>query len=81
MIGLYHYRVLLCEISGVPAYRVTEWVGLWTRPETRVVCVGGQEGVVSLLLHPAIRNTRHALYIAAYIKTDHLNKAGDYGVN
>ncbi|XP_071535577.1 glutamate receptor ionotropic, kainate 2-like [Panulirus ornatus] len=37
---------------------------LWHQSETRVVVVGGKAGVRDVLLHPSLRNTVHALYLA-----------------
>ncbi|KAG7156374.1 Glutamate receptor ionotropic, delta-1-like 7, partial [Homarus americanus] len=50
--------------SGQLGDRFLERCRLWLRPETRVVVVGVKSGVETLLLHHALRNTNHALYLA-----------------
>ncbi|KAK3856461.1 hypothetical protein Pcinc_037222 [Petrolisthes cinctipes] len=56
--------------------RVVERIALWTRPETRVIFVGGRETVATLLLHHALRNTRHALHIVTNTNPTQLHKLG-----
>nr|XP_045610234.1 uncharacterized protein LOC123765603 [Procambarus clarkii] len=48
------------------ALRLVEMSGLWRRPETVVIAIGGRAGVRSLLLHHSLRNTVHALYLALH---------------
>ncbi|KAK4293413.1 hypothetical protein Pmani_033891 [Petrolisthes manimaculis] len=57
--------------------RVVESIALWTRPETRVIFVGGRETVATLLLHHALRNTRHALHVVTNTNPTQLHKLED----
>lgn len=50
---------------------MVEWSGLWLRPETRVVVLGGTLEVGALLHHFTLRNTIHALYLALHNHTLH----------
>ena len=45
--------------------RFLSWSKLWLQPETRVVVVGSQQAVDTLLTHAALRNTRLALHLAS----------------
>ncbi|XP_042218328.1 uncharacterized protein LOC121863641 [Homarus americanus] len=60
-------HVLILDNTAMESHSIVRFLercGLWLRPKTRVVVVGGKSGVETLLLHHALRNTNHALYIA-----------------
>lgn len=56
---------------------VLEWAALWTQPHTRLLGMGETAGVFSLLLHPALRNTRYALYVAKQTPGKYENLRGN----
>ncbi|KAK3865046.1 hypothetical protein Pcinc_029304 [Petrolisthes cinctipes] len=64
-------RVLILPITNITHANTSLWVaeraGLWKLPQTRVVLVGpGYRGAESVLLHPSLRNTIHALYLTLH---------------
>ncbi|KAG7160336.1 putative Proteasome subunit alpha type-2-like 1, partial [Homarus americanus] len=43
-----------------------EQCGLWSRPEVRLMVVGHRSHVETVLLHPSLRNTVHAIYLVLH---------------
>lgn len=46
--------------------RLLDRAGLWKRPETRVLVVGGRASVNDVLLDHSLRNTVHGFYLALH---------------
>ncbi|XP_045123990.1 glutamate [NMDA] receptor subunit 1-like [Portunus trituberculatus] len=52
--------------NDTDALRMLERTGLWKRPETKVLVVGGSARVKGVLLHSSLRNTVHGVYLALH---------------
>ncbi|KAK4301567.1 hypothetical protein Pmani_026345 [Petrolisthes manimaculis] len=72
-------RLLLLDFSNSNAIfvsRVLEWAAIWTQPDTRLVGMGENVGVMTLLLHPGLRNTHYALYVTKQFPGKNESKKG-----
>lgn len=56
------------------AIRFLSWSRLWLQPETRLVILGNLQDLDAVLYDNALRNTRHAVYIALQV-----NEPGVFG--
>ncbi|KAK3866679.1 hypothetical protein Pcinc_027792 [Petrolisthes cinctipes] len=66
-------RTLLLLLHSTHIHYVTRFLetgGLWRWPDARIVVLGDKDAAHTLLLHPALRNAGHTLYLATH--THHL---------
>ncbi|KAK4318235.1 hypothetical protein Pmani_010745 [Petrolisthes manimaculis] len=62
-------RTLLLLLHSIHIHYVTRFLetgGLWRWPDARIVVLGDNDTAHTLLFHPALRNTGHALYLTTH---------------